>query len=138
VSAKHEKLLAELANEYAEWFKKFQVRLLESDELADELASGLDQSFVWSYKNFWDSVIHTDESGDEVRYRGAGYVEWYEEDADAFAVTSLSEGDSDVIFSEVLLMCDDCVDDTDPECEFCQGEQEVTFVLSPDGSFARD
>jgi hypothetical protein len=135
---KHERLLTELAREYADWFKKFQVRLLERDELADEVASGLDENLIWSYKYFWDSVIYPDESGEEVHYRGAGYVEWYEEGADAYAVTNLNEGDSDVIFSEVLLICDDCSDEVDPDCEFCEGEQEVPFVLKPDGSFERD
>jgi hypothetical protein len=135
---KHERLLSELARDYSAWFKKFQVRLLESDELADELDSGLDESFIWSYKDFWDSTIYVDESGEEVRYRGAGYVEWYEEDADAFAVAALNEGDSEVIFSEVMLLCDDCIEDEDEDCAFCEGDQEVAFVLKPDGTFARD
>lgn len=135
--ASYKQVLEAKAQEYREWIEKFEIRIIDFEELQESLESGTDPACIWTYKDFWDVASSEDGS---ISYRGAGYVPWLDSDDDqepSFAISSNPASDDDKsCYSEVLLICCDCSEVVDMECVFCLGKLEVRFDLNSDGTFS--
>jgi hypothetical protein len=135
--ASYKQILEAKAQEYKLWFEKFDIRIIDFEELAQSLESGVKPECIWTYKDFWDVESSADGT---IRFRGAGYVPWLDSEDDeepCFAISSkpVSELDKSC-FSEVLLQCYDCDETPDENCVFCLGDLEVRFDLNEDGTYA--
>lgn len=141
----YDEVLSATAQQYKQWFEKYDIRFVSWEELGELLKDGLDEQRIWTWDDMWDSVPFTLSTGDETTYRGGGYLPYFEgyPDSDethyAISPKALSSEDSSIL-DQVLLTCISCVDedgdeDPDPDCEFCEGELEVRFDLKEDGTY---
>lgn len=138
-------VLVALATEYKQWFELNDIKFVSWQELGELLKDGLDEARIWTLEDLWDGHHFTLSSGVETTYRGMGFVPYFgsypDSDETEYAISSnvITAKDSSVL-KEVLVACKLCVDedgdeDADPDCEFCEGELEVSFDLKVDGTY---
>jgi hypothetical protein len=141
----YHEILAALATEYKQWFEEYEIEFVSWKELGELLKGGLDEGRIWTLEDLWDGYHFTLSNGDEITYRGSGYLPFFggypasDETQYAISETALSSSDKSV-FNQVLIPCVSCVDedgdeDSDPDCEFCEGQLEVRFDLNQDGTY---
>jgi hypothetical protein len=141
----YHEILAALATEYKQWFQKYEIEFVSWEELGELLNNGLDEGRIWTLEDLWDGYHFTLSNGNEITYRGSGYLPFFggypasDETQYAISEKELSSSDKSV-FNQVLIPCVSCVDedgdeDSDPDCEFCEGQLEVRFDLNQDGTY---
>lgn len=135
--ASYKDVLDAKAQEYKLWFEKFEIRIIDFEELEESLESGIDAGCIWTYKDFWDVASSPDGS---INFRGAGYVPWLDLNDDQEPSLAISSkpvsGEDSPCYSEVLLICYDCSEVVDSQCVFCLGILEVRFDLNSNGTYS--